>query len=36
MTSTDWWVSGWQQVLVQRIDLMGETNEPLSLQRAVA
>jgi len=34
MAATDWWVSGWQQVPVRRIDLTGETNEPLSLQWA--
>lgn len=34
MTATDWWASGWQQVPVRRIDLTGETNEPLSFQWA--
>jgi undecaprenyl-diphosphatase len=34
MTATDWWGSGWQQMPVRRIDLTGETNEPLSFQWA--
>jgi hypothetical protein len=29
-----WWASGWQHVPVRRIDLTGETNEPLSFQWA--
>ena len=34
MTATDWWASGWQQVPVRRIDLTGDTNEPMSFQWA--
>ncbi|MHA6181654.1 bifunctional DedA family/phosphatase PAP2 family protein [Pseudomonas mohnii] len=34
MTATDWWASGWQQVPPRRIDLTGETEEPLSFQWA--
>lgn len=34
MTVTDWWASGWQQVPARRIDLTGETEEPLSFQWA--
>ncbi|MFL1527564.1 VTT domain-containing protein [Pseudomonas sp. O230] len=34
MATTDWWEAGWQQLPVRRIDLMGETNEPLTFQWA--
>lgn len=34
MAATDWWASGWQQLPVRRIDLTGETNEPLTFQWA--
>ncbi|TPG78571.1 phosphatase PAP2 family protein [Pseudomonas arsenicoxydans] len=34
MTATDWWASGWEQLPARRIDLTGETNEPLTLQWA--
>lgn len=34
MAATDWWTSGWQQLPARRIDLTGETNEPLTFQWA--
>lgn len=34
MTATDWWASGWEQLPARRIDLTGETNEPLTFQWA--
>ena len=34
MAATDWWASGWQQLPARRIDLTGETNEPLTFQWA--
>jgi membrane protein DedA with SNARE-associated domain/membrane-associated phospholipid phosphatase len=34
MTAADWWASGWQQLPARRIDLMGETEEPLTFQWA--
>ncbi|WP_245006785.1 bifunctional DedA family/phosphatase PAP2 family protein [Pseudomonas mandelii] len=34
MAATDWWASDWQQLPVRRIDLTGETNEPLTFQWA--
>jgi undecaprenyl-diphosphatase len=34
MAVTDWWASDWQQLPVRRIDLTGETNEPLTFQWA--
>jgi undecaprenyl-diphosphatase len=34
MTTTDWWASGWEQLPARRIDLTGETNEPLTFQWA--
>jgi undecaprenyl-diphosphatase len=34
MAATDWWASDWQQLPARRIDLTGETNEPLTFQWA--
>ncbi len=34
MAASDWWASDWQQLPVRRIDLTGETNEPLTFQWA--
>jgi undecaprenyl-diphosphatase len=34
MAAADWWTSGWQQLPARRIDLTGETNEPLTFQWA--
>ncbi|KAA0983962.1 phosphatase PAP2 family protein [Pseudomonas sp. ANT_J28] len=34
MAATDWWTSGWQQLPARRINLTGETNEPLTFQWA--
>jgi membrane protein DedA with SNARE-associated domain/membrane-associated phospholipid phosphatase len=34
MSATDWWASGWQQLPARRIDLTGDTNEPLTFQWA--
>ncbi|MHC8322457.1 bifunctional DedA family/phosphatase PAP2 family protein [Pseudomonas sp. GB2N2] len=34
MRATDWWASDWQQLPARRIDLTGETNEPLTFQWA--
>jgi membrane protein DedA with SNARE-associated domain/membrane-associated phospholipid phosphatase len=34
MPATDWWASDWQQLPARRIDLTGETNEPLTFQWA--
>ncbi|CAN7562267.1 MULTISPECIES: bifunctional DedA family/phosphatase PAP2 family protein [unclassified Pseudomonas] len=34
LAATDWWTSDWQQLPVRRIDLTGETNEPLTFQWA--
>ncbi|MCS3839033.1 undecaprenyl-diphosphatase [Pseudomonas sp. JAI111] len=34
MATTDWWASGWEQLPARRIDLTGETNEPLTFQWA--
>ncbi len=34
MAAADWWASDWQQLPSRRIDLTGETNEPLTFQWA--
>ncbi|MFW0754084.1 VTT domain-containing protein [Pseudomonas sp. H11T01] len=34
MAATDWWASDWQQLPARRIDLTGDTNEPLTFQWA--
>lgn len=34
MTAADWWASDWQQLPARRIDLTGETQEPLAFQWA--
>ncbi|MGV8920595.1 MAG: phosphatase PAP2 family protein [Pseudomonas sp.] len=34
MADSDWWASDWQQLPLRRIDLTGETNEPLTFQWA--
>lgn len=34
MAAADWWASGWQQLPERRIDLTGETEEPLTFQWA--
>ncbi len=34
MAATDWWASDWQQLPARRIDLTGETEEPLTFQWA--
>jgi hypothetical protein len=34
MVAADWWATGWQQLPARRIDLAGETEEPLTLQWA--
>jgi membrane protein DedA with SNARE-associated domain len=34
MAAADWWASGWQQLPARRIDLAGETKEPLTFQWA--
>ncbi|QND64695.1 phosphatase PAP2 family protein [Mesorhizobium loti] len=34
MVAADWWASDWQQLPVRRIDLTGETQEPLAFQWA--
>ncbi|TPG78072.1 phosphatase PAP2 family protein [Pseudomonas caspiana] len=34
MAATDWWASDWRQLPARRIDLTGETNEPLTFQWA--
>ena len=34
MATSDWWASGWQQLPARRIDLTGESNEPLTFQWA--
>lgn len=34
MTAADWWASDWQQLPARRIDLTGETQEPLTFQWA--
>jgi len=34
MAATDWWASDWQQLPARRIDLTGDTEEPLTFQWA--
>jgi undecaprenyl-diphosphatase len=34
MAAADWWSSGWQKLPARRIDLTGETEEPLTFQWA--
>ncbi len=34
MAAAEWWASGWQQLPARRIDLTGETEEPLTFQWA--
>lgn len=34
MAAKDWWTNGWQQLPSQRIDLVGEIEEPLTVQWA--
>lgn len=34
IAAADWWKTDWQQVAAQRIDLAGETEEPLTIQWA--
>ncbi len=32
IAATDWWASDWQRLPTRRVDLTGETNEPLTFQ----